>query len=99
MQLFERTLGEWLEYWVEKTPDKEFIVYSDRDLRFTYKQFDQRVNNLAKGLLSIGVTTGSHLGNQRSRLAHVPFRFGQNRSRTRYRQYQLQATRARISHR
>ena len=62
MQLFERTLGEWLEYWVEKTPDKEFIVYSDRDLRFTYKQFDQRVNNLAKGLLSIGVTTGSHVG-------------------------------------
>lgn len=62
MQLFEKTLGEWLEYWAEKTPDKEFIVYSDRDLRFTYKQFDKRVNDLAKGLLAIGVTTGSHIG-------------------------------------
>ena len=62
MQLFEKTLGEWLEYWAERTPDKEFIVYSDRNLRFTYRQFNKRVNELAKGLLSIGVTTGSHVG-------------------------------------
>lgn len=33
MQLFERTLGQWLEHWAEETPDKEYIVYSDRNLR------------------------------------------------------------------
>lgn len=44
MQLFEKTLGDFLEYWAEKTPDKEFIVYSDRDLRFTYSEFNKRVN-------------------------------------------------------
>ena len=27
--LHERTLGQWLEYWAETTPDKEYIVYSD----------------------------------------------------------------------
>lgn len=55
MQLFEKTLGDFLEYWAEKTPDKEFIVYSDRDLRFTYSEFNKRVNNLAKGMMAIGV--------------------------------------------
>jgi fatty-acyl-CoA synthase len=60
--LSERTLGDWLEYWAKETPDKEYIVYSDRNLRFTWKQFDQRVDNLAKGLLAIGVTKGSNVG-------------------------------------
>ena len=62
MQLFEKTLGDFLEYWAKKTPDKEFIVYSDRNLRFTYSEFNQRVNNLAKGLMAIGVKEGSHVG-------------------------------------
>lgn len=62
MQLSERTIGEWLEYWAEKTPEKEYIVYSDRDLRFTWKEFDERVNNMAKGLLAIGVKSSSHVG-------------------------------------
>ena len=60
--LFERTLGDWLEYWAEHTPDREYIVYSDRDLRFTWKQFNQRVDDLAKGLLAIGVRKGSNVG-------------------------------------
>ena len=61
-QLYERTLGQWLEHWAETTPDKEYIVYSDRDLRFTWKQFNERVDNLAKGLLAIGVKKGSNVG-------------------------------------
>lgn len=62
MQLSERTLGDWLEHWAATTPDKEYIVYSDRNLRFTWKQFNERVDNLAKGLLSIGVEKGTHVG-------------------------------------
>ena len=41
MTLSERTLGDWLEHWAETTPDKEYIVYSDRNLRFTWKQFNE----------------------------------------------------------
>ena len=61
-QLYERTLGDWLEHWAETTPDKEYLVYSDRNLRFTWKQFNQRVDNMAKGLLAIGVKKGTHVG-------------------------------------
>lgn len=52
--LYERTLGQWLEHWAETTPDKEYIVYSDRNLRFTWSQFNRRVDDMAKGLISIG---------------------------------------------
>lgn len=62
MQLFDRTLGDWLEHWASQTPDKEYIVYSDRNLRFTWKEFDNRVNDMAKGLLAIGVNKGDHVG-------------------------------------
>ena len=55
-QLSERTLGDWLEHWAQVSPDKEYIVYSDRDLRFTWKQFNERVDDMARGLIAIGVT-------------------------------------------
>ena len=62
MQLFDRTIGDWLEYWAKKTPDKEYIVYSDRNLRFTWKTFNQRVDEMAKGLIAIGVERDSKVG-------------------------------------
>lgn len=62
MQLFDRTIGDWLEYWANETPDKEYIVYSDRDLRFTWKQFNKRVDEAALGFLAIGVKKGDHVG-------------------------------------
>jgi fatty-acyl-CoA synthase len=61
-QLHDLTLGQWLEHWAETTPDKEYIVYSDRDLRFTWKTFNERVDRMAKGLLAIGVKHGTHIG-------------------------------------
>ena len=48
MELSTRTLGDWLEHWALTTPDKEYIVYSDRNLRFTWKQFNERVDHMAK---------------------------------------------------
>jgi fatty-acyl-CoA synthase len=62
MQLFDKTLGDWLEHWAETTPDKEYIVYSDRDLRFTWAQFNKRVDEAALGFLAIGVKKGDHVG-------------------------------------
>jgi len=62
IQLSNRTLGDWLEYWANETPDKEYIVYSDRDLRFTWDTFNKRVDAMAKGLISIGATRGSNVG-------------------------------------
>lgn len=62
LQLSNRTLGDWLEHWAKETPDKEYIVYSDRDLRFTWSQFNARVDDMARGLVAIGVTRGTHVG-------------------------------------
>ena len=62
IQLQDRTLGQWMEHWAETTPDKEYLVYSDRDLRFTWKEFNERVDRMAKGMLSIGIKHGTHVG-------------------------------------
>ena len=62
MELSNRTLGQWLEHWAGTTPDKEYIVYSDRNLRFTWSQYNERVDNMASGLLAIGVERGTHVG-------------------------------------
>jgi len=62
MQLLELTLGEILEKWAYKTPDKDFIVYPDRNLRFTYGEFNKRVDAMAKGFLFIGVKPGDKVG-------------------------------------
>lgn len=62
MKLIEDTLGGLLEKWASETPDHEFIVYPDRDLRFTYSQFNDRVDKMAKGLISIGVKPGDKVG-------------------------------------
>jgi len=62
MELVERTLGGWLEHWAATTPDREYIVYSDRDLRFTWKEFNKRVDEAALGFLAIGVKKGDHVG-------------------------------------
>ncbi len=62
IKLSDKTLGDYVEYWAKHTPNNEYIVYSDRDLRFTWKELDERVDKMAKGLIAIGVTRGSHVG-------------------------------------
>jgi fatty-acyl-CoA synthase len=56
------TIGEFFEKQAQKDPDREFLVYPDRNLRFTYKEFDERTDLLAKGLLEIGIKKGDHIG-------------------------------------
>ena len=62
MELSDKTLGDYLEQWAITTPEHEFIVYPDCNLRFSYKQFNERVDAMAKGLVALGVTTGTHVG-------------------------------------
>lgn len=62
MQLLDYTLGELLEKYAIEAPDREFMVYTDRNLRFTYSQFNERVDQLAKGLLYIGVGPEDKVG-------------------------------------
>ncbi len=62
MELSDKTLGALLEEWAVKIPHQDCIVYPDRDLRFTWSAFNQRVDRLAKGLLATGLQPGDKLG-------------------------------------
>ncbi len=56
--LRERTLGQILDETVSKYPDNEAIVYVDRDFRLTYRQFADGVDEIARGLMALGVERG-----------------------------------------
>ncbi|WP_022661989.1 AMP-binding protein [Paucidesulfovibrio longus] len=56
--LRERTLGQILDETVAKWPDNEAVVYVDRDFRLTYREFAEKVDTLAKGLMGLGVKKG-----------------------------------------
>ena len=56
------TIGQYFENKVAEAPGHDFIVYPDRDLRWTYAEFDRRVDRLAKGLMAIGIGKGDHVG-------------------------------------
>jgi len=49
-------LGEVLARWARKTPDREALVFKDK--RYTYSQFNERVNRLASGLTGLGIEKG-----------------------------------------
>ena len=59
-ELVYQTIGELLEQQVAKYPDREALVYADRDLRMTYTQFDAHANQVAKALMAIGLEKEQH---------------------------------------
>ena len=58
----EKTIGQYFRDQVAIDPAHEFVVYPDRMLRWSYQDFDDRTDNLARGLLAIGMEPGDHLG-------------------------------------
>jgi fatty-acyl-CoA synthase len=60
--MIEKTLSAVLRENALKQPEHEFAVYADRNLRWTYAEFDRRVDDLAKGFLAIGLKKGDHIG-------------------------------------
>ncbi|MED3662334.1 AMP-binding protein [Ureibacillus terrenus] len=59
--LVYKTIGQLLEEQAEKYPDKEAVVYSDRDLRLTYKEFNEWSDQVAKALIALGIEKGDHI--------------------------------------
>ncbi|GHV86333.1 AMP-binding protein [Spirochaetia bacterium] len=62
MLYLETTLGSLLRQKARQQPNHDFIVYADRDLHWTYGEFDKRVDDLARGLLAMGLKKGDHVG-------------------------------------
>ncbi|WP_022666821.1 AMP-binding protein [Desulfospira joergensenii] len=58
MGLQELTLGDLLDRTVKNFPDNEAIVYVDRNFRLTFQEFSNMVDEVAKGLMALGVQKG-----------------------------------------
>ncbi|MFW5712659.1 MAG: AMP-binding protein, partial [Spirochaetota bacterium] len=56
------TINRFFEKKVAENPQQDFVVYPDRGLRWSYGEFNARVDDLARGLLSIGIEAGDHVG-------------------------------------
>ncbi|AMR12725.1 AMP-binding protein [Bacillus licheniformis] len=55
------TIGKLLEKTAADAPDHEAVVYPDRGLRYTYREFDQLCRKVAKGLMALGIDKGEHV--------------------------------------
>src|SRR5829696_4000602 len=55
------TVGALLDLVHERRPDDEALVYADRDLRYTYAQFREVVEESARALMALGIQKGDHV--------------------------------------
>ena len=55
------TVGKLLEEKAKLHPDHEAVVYADRGLRMTYKQFDDYCRLVARGFMRLGIEKGEHV--------------------------------------
>ena len=65
IELLDLTIGELFDRQCRANADKEALVYNypeiGLDLRLTYRQYNEEVNRLAKGLLALGIEKGEHV--------------------------------------
>ncbi|MGG3470069.1 AMP-binding protein [Neobacillus pocheonensis] len=59
--LLNVTIGKLLEEKAEKHPDNQAVIYSDRNLRWTYREFDEICRQAAKGFIKLGIDKGEQL--------------------------------------
>ncbi|XP_048411300.1 medium-chain acyl-CoA ligase ACSF2, mitochondrial isoform X2 [Stegostoma tigrinum] len=62
MPLISKSIGQCLEDVANKHPDKEALVFLQGGVRKTFGQFKQEVDQMAAGLLAIGLEKGDRLG-------------------------------------
>ena len=55
------TLGQMLDETVAAFPDNDAVVYVDRNYRLTYREFAAVVDQLARGLMAMGVKRGENV--------------------------------------
>lgn len=68
--LTELTLGQILDQTVAKFPDNDAIVYVDRDYRLTYREFSRAVDEMAKGLMALGIQKGEKVAIWATNIPH-----------------------------
>ena len=59
--MIEKTIGDILDETASKYPNNDALVYVDRGLRYSYRDFKKAVDDLAKGLIKLGIKKGDHI--------------------------------------
>ncbi|HHW30397.1 MAG TPA: AMP-binding protein [Clostridiaceae bacterium] len=60
-ELLNITVGDLLDQIAEKYPDHDAVIYTDRPFRKTYSQFRDLCNQVAKGMIAMGIKKGDHV--------------------------------------
>ncbi|MEA1024417.1 AMP-binding protein [Bacillus subtilis] len=60
-ELIHSTIGRLLEQTADTYPDRDAVVYPDRNIRYTYAEFDSLCRQTAKGLMRMGIGKGDHV--------------------------------------
>jgi fatty-acyl-CoA synthase len=60
-QQLEFTVGGLLDHIAGQYPDKDALVYPERGLRYTWREFNEVCRQVAKGLLKLGIRKGEHV--------------------------------------
>jgi fatty-acyl-CoA synthase len=55
------TVGGLLDHIAGRYPENDALVYVERELRYTYRAFNEACRQIAKGLLRLGIRKGDHL--------------------------------------
>ena len=55
------TVGGLLDQMAERFPDHEALVYHERGLRYSYREFNEVCRRVAKGLLKLGIRKGDNV--------------------------------------
>jgi len=56
------TIGNYFEGVVQRFPDTEALVVCRQDVRWTYAEFNRKIDELASGLLKLGIKSGERVG-------------------------------------
>ncbi|WKA58991.1 AMP-binding protein [Planococcus shenhongbingii] len=61
MAIVEKTVGQIVRERAALHPQTEAYVYPERNIRKTYKEFDEETDLLAKAFMGIGIAKGEHI--------------------------------------
>jgi fatty-acyl-CoA synthase len=69
IDLLDTTIGDLLDHRADELPTQEAVVYScypefedALNIRWTYQQYGERTNQVAQGLMALGLSKGDHIG-------------------------------------
>jgi fatty-acyl-CoA synthase len=56
------TIGRLVDEIAARYPENDAMVYVDRGLRLNYREFREECRTVARGLMSLGIRKGDHIG-------------------------------------